>query len=148
RNDDAARRIAADALPGLDVEAEHQRQAEHRDRDREIVGEPPARHLARAWRRDHALRPGYCDRQSAVGTELPCGAKDDPAGLALDDARVRAGCALQAGIDRHLLERHRLREPDARLGLIDREGPAVAGRVPVERVALREKADLAGGAVA
>src|SRR5262249_60235753 len=82
RNDDAARRIAADALPGLDVEAEHQRQAEHRDRDREIVGEPPARHLARAWRRDHALRPGYRDRQSAVGPELPWGAKADPAGRA------------------------------------------------------------------
>ena len=56
--------------------------------------------------------------------------------------------ALRAGVERGLPERHRLRQGDARLGLIDREGPAGAGRVPVELVVIGEEADLPGGAVA
>ena len=56
--------------------------------------------------------------------------------------------ALRAGIDRGLAERHALRQCDARLGLLDGEGPAGTGGVPVELVIVREKPDLPRGAIA
>ncbi len=42
-------------------------------------------------------------------------------------------------------ERHRLRQGNARLGPIDGEIPAIAGRVPVELIEILEEADLPRG---
>ena len=103
---------------------------------------------ADARRAHHALLPGRRDGEPVAGGQRPRGAEHDAARLLLDDGGVLAGGVLRAGVERGLPERHRLGQGDARLGLIDREGPAGAGGVPIELVVVGEEADLPVGAVA
>ncbi|HEY6258549.1 MAG TPA: hypothetical protein VIY51_22430 [Xanthobacteraceae bacterium] len=75
------------------------------------------------------------------------GAEHDPARRLFDHGGVLAGRALRAGIERLLREGDGVGQRDARLGHVDREGPAGAGRVPIELVEFLEIADLARGAI-
>src|SRR5262249_38111978 len=112
-----------------------------------IVLEPVAGLLRRSGCSDDALLPRRCDAQAVARRQRSRRAKHDTAELLLHDRGVFAARALWAGIERGLLERHIGRQRDARLGLIDREGPAGAGRVPVELVVVGEESDLARGAI-
>ncbi len=73
----------------------------------------------------NTIRPGFCSTTTA---SVPC-------------------AALRTGVDRALPDRHSFRQRDARLGDVDREGPAGAGRVPVKLVMVLEEADLPRGAI-
>ena len=75
------------------------------------------------------------------------GAKHDAARTLLDDGGVLSARVLRPGVERRLPQRNRLGQCDARLGLIDGEGPAGAGGVPIELVVVGEEADLPRGAI-
>src|SRR5262249_38166602 len=80
--------------------------------------------------------------------QWPRGAEYDVSGALLGDRRVPPARALRTGVERRLPKRNRLGQRDARLGLLDREGPAGAGRVPVKLIVIREESDLPRGAIA
>src|SRR4030095_7988788 len=69
--------------------------------------------------------------------------KEDVAGLLLDRLSVGGGGALRPGIDRTPPQFRRLRQTDSGFRLFEREGPAVAGRVPIELIIAGEATDLA-----
>src|SRR4029453_18950536 len=55
--------------------------------------------------------------------------------------------SLGASVDRSLSDPRRLGQADARFGDVDRENPAIAGRVPVQLVIALEATNLSGRAV-
>ena len=148
RDDGAARRIAADPPPGEKIIEQNDQHARDRDRGHAVVFEPIADACCDVVGGvDDALLPCRRHGEAAVRRQSPRGAKDDAAGRLLDDSGILAARALRPGIERALLERHARRQRDARLGLIDREGPAGAGGVPVQLVVVGEEADLPRGAI-
>ena len=129
------------------VIGDDQRKADERDRQRLVVLQEPAGLLRRAGRAHQALRPGHGDGQPVARGQRLGGAEHDAARTLLDDGGVLSARALRPGVERRLPQRNRLGQCDARLGLIDGEGPAGAGGVPIELVVVEEEADLPRGAI-
>src|SRR3982751_2590536 len=76
------------------------------------------------------------------------GAEGNFAGGLVVNFGVRRARAFRPRVNRALAQFHRLRKPDARLGEVDWEYPAVARRVPIELVKVLEPAELARRPVA
>ena len=145
-----ARRIAAHLQPGEREIAKRQDAADDRGQRTEIVEEPPERAPLEGWRIDDALLPARRDGQALADAERASGAEGDGRRICRvpHDRDGMLARARDAGIAREVLESDRFGDGNARFGALDREGPAIAGRVPVEFIEIGEIADLARCAIA
>src|SRR4029079_15076549 len=97
--------------------------------------------------RDETFRPADGYGEAFIRIEQPRGARGIAMARRLDDLGIIAALALPAGIFGMLLDRGAGRQLDDGLCLLDREGPGIAGDVPIELVIVREITELACRAV-